>query len=331
MARKKAPKVIKAWWSEAYAKMGEEMTLNAITTNAAGHTLKFQVYEFRRRSKPLKEISIPVHQPEISAKWKVAYKTVAAESGNPEFKFKARVEKSSKASNTLYTPAELEIALTFDDGPALPRGNQTAITDELLVVLSRLKIKATFFVEHSRIVSDYGKKTLIKMISNGHEIGIHGVDPAEHHVKHQDTKNFKAKIETMSKLIKSITGASPKYIRPPGGWGGWNKGVYLSKGQLREIYREFNILRYNGAGTDGTNSWGAEVGRTEFWPEIEKKIAEASKGNPRKLVILAHDLRSYDVKNLPAIVEKVQARADIVKAKITFVAMSEIAKGWKGA
>lgn len=89
------------------------------------------------------------------------------------------------------------------------------------------------------------------------------------------------------------------------------------------------MIRYNGEGTSRVNSWGAEVGKPEFWPEIEHRIYNASKGNCQKLVILAHDLRKHDVYNLSDIVKKIMSKANEVKVKIKFVTMSEIAKGWK--
>lgn len=209
--RKPRPKVLKAWWSEKYAKLGEKVTLNALTADAAYHTLNFQIYEFRRKKKVIKEIQVPVYHPEVSAKWKTAYKAVTPEYGNPEFRFRARVNGSGKTSKTLYLPAELQIALTFDDGPALlPKDQTRTITDDCLDILLKGKIKATFFVEHSRIANDYGKSILKRMVKEGHEIAIHGVDPQYHHVNHQDTKDFKVKLKDMRELIKSITGGVPK-------------------------------------------------------------------------------------------------------------------------
>lgn len=315
MARREMPKVLKARWSETYARPGEEVTLNALTANAVHHTLKFQIYEFRRKSKILKEIDVSVHRQEVNAKWKVAFKSAVAEYGNPEFRFRAKINGSGKTSKTLYLPAELKIALTFDDGPA-PQGSPK--TERVLKILKKYKAKATFFVEHSRILDDYGKGILKRMVKEGHEIGIHGVDPKHHHVRHQDTNDFKAKLGAMKQLIESIIGESPKFIRPPGGWGKWEKGTTLSKNQLQRIYREFKLTRVDG--------WGAIVRDSDFWKGIETKIQAASKGNAQKLIILAHDLRDYDVANLSEIIRKILEKAEEVKVQIKFVKVSEIIK-----
>lgn len=321
--RKRRPKVLAAWWSEKYAKLGEKVTLNALTAEAAYRILSFRIYGFRRESKTLKVISVPVYYPEVSAKWKAAYKPAAAEYGNPEFRFRAKVNGSGKTSKTLYIPAELEIALTFDDGPALSSANPT--TGKLLAILAKNKIKATFFVEHSRIINRYGQEILRKIADEGHEAGIHGVDPEKHHLKHQNTPNFKAKLKEIKKQIKSIIGKDPKLIRPPGGWAGWVKGIHFNKKQLTRIYRVCGAIRYIGAGTDGVDDWGAEAIKPHFWPRVEEKIEKASKGNAQKLIILMHDLQKWDMENLDKIIVGIKDRGDQEKVKVKFLIMSELA------
>lgn len=307
------PKVLKVWWSETYAKSGEKVTLNALTANAAHHALKFQIYEFRRKSKILKEISVPVHRQEVSAKWKVAYKPLTTEYGNPEFRFKAKADKSSKTSKTLYVPAELEIALTFDDGPA-PEENHR--TKRILDILKDFEIKAAFFVEHKNIRDKYQQELLAKMKKAGHEIGIHGVDPMKHHLPHQDTPDFENKLKAMRNLIEEIIGISPRYIRPPYGWGGWEKGRLWNKAQLRKIYQKFGLIKVDG--------WEAEIGKPDFWKDVERKIKAASEGNIQKLIILAHDLREYDAANLSKIIKGIFQKAKEVKVKISFVELKKI-------
>ena len=308
-------KVIRAWWSEKCAQIGEKITLNAQTQDAANHVLDFQIYEFRRKSKIVKEISVPVYHPEISAKWKVAYKSTIAEYGNPEFRFKAKIGNKSKTSKTLYIPATLEIALTFDDGPA-PK--EKPRTKRILDVLKSKRIKASFFVEHSNILDKYRQDLLKRMTKEGHNVGIHGVDSKKHHLRHQDTPDFEDKLRAMRNLIKEITGAYPIFIRPPYGWGGWEKGGIFNKSQLRRIYSKFNMIRVNG--------WESEVGKKDFWLAIERKIENAAKGNAQKLIILSHDLREYDAVNLPEIIKGIEGRVAKVKVKIKYLTLKEFYK-----
>lgn len=322
--RKLVPKVLKTWWSMNYVKLGEKVALNALTAEAIEETIKFQVYEFRRKNKIIKEIEVPVRRPEVQAKWKIMYKPAATEYGNPEFRFKAEIGKSSRTSKTLYVPAELEIALTFDDGPALSPVNPT--TEMLLSILGKNKAKTTFFVEYSRIVNDYGRKMLKKIVGEGHEVGIHGIDPEEHHLKHQNTPDFKAKLIKARASINAIIEKEPKLIRPPGGWGGWNKGIYFDKKQLTRIYRECGVIRYIGVGTDGKDDWGAEAIKPHFWSRVEERIEKASKGNAQKLIVLMHDLQKWDIENLPDIIKGIKDKASKKKVTVKYLRMGELAR-----
>lgn len=315
MKKRNIPKVLSAGWSEICALKGEKVTLNVLTENAKDHMLNFQIYESRKKNKPIEEIDVEVKHPEVRVKWKVAYKPAATEYGNPEFKFKARIARSSKTSKTLYLPADLEIAFTFDDGPA-PKENPR--TKRILDTLKQNKINATFFVEHKNILDEYRQELLKRMVKEGHNIGIHGVDPGKHHLSHQDTPEFKDKLKAMKKLIKEKTEIIPVFIRPPYGWGGWERGRLFSRPQLRQMYRELDMIRVNG--------WEAEIGRTDFWVNVEGKIEKAAKGNAQKLIILAHDLREHDAANLSKIINGINDRAAGVKVKVKYLNLREFYK-----
>jgi len=56
------------------------------------------------------------------------------------------------------------VYLTFDDGPS-------ARTEEILDILDRYNIKATFFVVYND--SDKAKKTIQRAYNSGHTLGIH--------------------------------------------------------------------------------------------------------------------------------------------------------------
>lgn len=67
------------------------------------------------------------------------------------------------------------------------------------------------------------------------------------------------------------------------------------------------------------NGWEAEVGKLDFWKNVEEKIKKAAKGNKQKLIILAHDLREYDAANLPGIIKEIQKKAAKFKVKIRYL------------
>jgi peptidoglycan/xylan/chitin deacetylase (PgdA/CDA1 family) len=103
---------------------------------------------------------------------------------------------------------EKEVALTFDDGPDPER------TPEILNILDRYQIKATFFVIGKKIK---GNEVLLRrIIQKGHSIGNHSFE-------HSNSWDFKSSgtlrkdIQMTNDLILEITGVTTNYFRPPYG------------------------------------------------------------------------------------------------------------------
>lgn len=98
------------------------------------------------------------------------------------------------------------IALTFDDAP-------NGYTREILAVLERFKIRATFFLVGSQVLRHPGLVRLI--VAAGHEIGNHSFSHAL--TKECLEKEIREDIERAERAILEVTGQLPLYFRPPGG------------------------------------------------------------------------------------------------------------------
>ena len=103
---------------------------------------------------------------------------------------------------------EKMIALTFDDGPHVKK------TEQILDVLDRYNVKATFFVigENARKHPEILKKTY----EAGHEIGNHTYD-------HKSIYKLSGvavadEVDKCSETIESIIGSTPTLFRPPEGF-----------------------------------------------------------------------------------------------------------------
>lgn len=104
--------------------------------------------------------------------------------------------------------SEKLVALTFDDGPHKFR------TDEILDVLKKYNVKATFFVVGT-MAKEYPH--LIKReLSEGHEIGNHTY--SHHNMKRLDTATLEREIELTEEAIFEACEYRPKLFRPPEGW-----------------------------------------------------------------------------------------------------------------
>ncbi|HTB52580.1 MAG TPA: polysaccharide deacetylase family protein [Ferruginibacter sp.] len=101
-----------------------------------------------------------------------------------------------------------QIAISFDDGPA------TSFTPEILNVLQRHNIKATFFCIGNRIAGN--EEILMQIHQEGHIIGNHSYS---HHFWFDlfATKKVMADLQQMDTITKDLIGVQPKLFRPPYG------------------------------------------------------------------------------------------------------------------
>jgi peptidoglycan-N-acetylglucosamine deacetylase len=134
---------------------------------------------------------------------------------------KKRVKRSRKQSNSWVSlqkrfpgtfitggPRNLrKVALTFDDVPD-PR-----YTPQVLEILARYKVRATFFVVGSR-ASAY--PTIVRrMRREGHIIGNHSYNHAV--FSRISLASFQQQILKTDRILRPLAGYSPKLVRPPYG------------------------------------------------------------------------------------------------------------------
>lgn len=103
---------------------------------------------------------------------------------------------------------EKRIALTFDDGP------HYKYTDEILDILAKYGVRATFFVIGEN-AERYPEKVK-RAVSEGHEVGNHTY--SHPHLKDISVSELEKEIKKASDVICKITDAKPKLFRPPEGY-----------------------------------------------------------------------------------------------------------------
>lgn len=136
--------------------------------------------------------------------------------------------------------AKKVVYLTFDDGPS------SKITDEVLDILKKNNIKATFFLVGNKI-NTY--PDCVKRIHNeGHSIGLHTYT---HNYKkiYQNKQNFLNEMKACSDEIYKVTGLKSKIIRFPGG-----SYKHLDDKFLSELHNEgYKVFDWNVELKDGIN------------------------------------------------------------------------------
>jgi YD repeat-containing protein len=236
-------------------------------------------------------------------------------------------------------PKKVKIAFTFDDGPHIPttgsKTNNILNTLKVKGLTHNKSIKATFYVEYSRINNSIGRSIISTMKINGHEVAIHGVDSA-HHKKHQDTTNLLSKLNITKEVISASTGISASNVRPPYGWSWPSPPLVYSKDQVSAIYAQGGLTRYQGTGENGANSWwgGAYsttgtcsgcVNRFTFIGYIKTKIDMAvTASTPPDLVLLMHDVRTDDMNSIGGIIDEIETYADSKNVQIEYSTMNSL-------
>jgi len=176
------------------------------------------------------------------------------------------------------------VYLTFDDGPT------HVVTDALLDVLKKEKVKATFFIVGKEVV---GKEAILKRIYNeGHAIGLHTYS---HNFKkiYRSEDEFIKEMKKASNTIEEVTGSSPKIIRFPGG-----SSKRLNSSSLNDLHKNnFKIYDWNVNLCDGIT------------PHLSVsqliKNSKIIRGNKNMAIILMHcnSNNKNTVKALPEIIK----------------------------
>ena len=98
--------------------------------------------------------------------------------------------------------------LTFDDGVS-------KYTNEILDILARYNVKATFFPNWRPGITDY-KEKYKRMVDEGHAIGNHTYSH-EYKDVYSTLDGFKSEITKLNDKIEELTGYTPTIFRFPGG------------------------------------------------------------------------------------------------------------------
>lgn len=165
------------------------------------------------------------------------------------------------------------VALTFDDGPS-------NYTDEILDVLEKYNVTATFFVVGTNLNTKYNN-TMARLIKLGNEVGIHGYSHKEF-TKIKQSKVVE-EIAYTNKLLKGFN-IEAKYIRPP--YGSINN-------KLKKII-EYPIILWNVDTLDWKYKDALKI--------YNNSIDDIHDGS----IILMHDHYLSSVKALDLIIPKLQ-------------------------
>lgn len=109
------------------------------------------------------------------------------------------------------------IYLTFDDGPS-------ARTEEILDILHKKDVKATFFVVG---IQDEAEKAILRrIVEEGHTLAMHSYSHNYSRI-YASVEDYLADMYQVFSMIQEATGVTPSLFRFPGGSiNGYNHGIY---------------------------------------------------------------------------------------------------------
>lgn len=181
------------------------------------------------------------------------------------------------------------VYLTFDDGPS-------QYTPEILDVLDKYGVKATFFVINGRYNS-----TMKDIVDRGHQIGLHTYSHDYKKIYSSDTAYFND-LQKIHDVVLKETGVDCSIIRFPGGSSNTvsrnhSKGIMsrITKavGEKGYVYFDWNC---SNGDADGANTVQKQLNYCSQFPKSASRI-----------IVLMHDTKKTTLEALPKIIEYYQS------------------------
>lgn len=174
----------------------------------------------------------------------------------------ASVPEQSAPTAPINTEPDYEwdkvVALTFDDGP------NTTTTNEVLDVLEKHQVVASFFLIGSNINDDS-----VKSVKRAYDLGceINNHSKTHGYMNKMTAEEIKAEYEFVDEKVFEITGEHTKFFRPP----------YIAVGDL--MWENIDVPFISGV---GCNDWDSKV-------TVEKRVEVITKDVKDGSIILMHD------------------------------------------
>ena len=187
------------------------------------------------------------------------------------------------------------VYLTFDDGPSTN-------TDEILDILARYDVKATFFVcgKASNKYTDAYKR----IVDEGHTLGMHSYSHKYSDI-YESVDSFKADMDKLRIFLYETTGVWAKYYRFPGGSSNTVTKVDIS--ELIGCLDEPEVTYFD---------WNVSAGDDKSGANKDKIYNNIVNNVPRfkHCIVLMHDAadKQSTVDALPQVIEAIQAMDDTV-------------------
>ena len=210
-------------------------------------------------------------------------------------------QEAASAQPEVQEESAHKVYLTFDDGPSI-------YTNEILDILKKYDVKATFFVLGKE--SEEAKQAMQRIVQEGHTLGMHSYTHQYDQI-YASREAFAEDFQKIRDYLFQVTGVESNVYRFPGGSSNTvtNVDIHVFTQYLKEQgvpYFDWNVA----SGDAAKESLSAETILANATRGIEKQSVS---------VILFHDAasRRTTVDALPMVIEKILAMEDTVILPIT--------------
>ena len=226
-------------------------------------------------------------QPDMSTPgdYMIHYRAVDAAGNEAECTRTVYVKAAPPAD--IKDPGDKVVYLTFDDGPG-------KYTDDLLAVLDKYNVKATFFVTNQ--FPDY-KYMIAREAEAGHTVAIHTYSHDFSDV-YASEENYFADVNRISDVCEDQTGVRPTLLRFPGGTSNEVSKRYC-QGIMTAITASCDTLgyRYCDWNVDSNDAGGASTAS-----EVADNVIAGIKSHNVSYV-LQHDIKGFSVDAVEEIIQ----------------------------
>lgn len=224
---------------------------------------------------------------------------------NPEEEPEAETEKEAETEEEPEQEEEIleqeetlkKVYLTFDDGPSV-------YTEEILDILKRYNVKATFFVTGMKL-PEY-EEYFQKILEDGHSLGIHTYSHVYSDI-YSSLEAFQNDFYKLRDYIYECTGEDIKIYRFPGGSANGIVSPEVRK-EIMKWLKEENVLYFDWNVSSGDGSNGSLL--------PEEIAANCINGiqNCNTAMVLLHDSsgKKSTVEALPLIIEGINRMDDTI-------------------
>ncbi len=176
--------------------------------------------------------------------------------------------------------AEKKIALTFDDGP------YPNTTPELLAILKKEGVKATFFMLGSSVANS---PAVAKAVADeGHEIGCHTFNHPD--LRKKGVAEIQNEITSSIDAIQTATGKRPMLFRPP--FGNVNANVLNVAKESKVVIINWSI---------DPQDWNVKRSADQ----IQQKVTLSAQPGA---IVCMHDTRPHTIAAVPGIIADLKAK-----------------------